>query len=55
MNSYIKAAILIVIIIVVYLLKVKNDNNNLIEKAKTIHDIKSNNKVITLSATFSIC
>ena len=38
MNSYIKAAILIVIIIVVYLLKVKNDNNNLIEKAKTIHD-----------------
>ena len=38
MNSYIKAAILIVIIIVVYLLKVKNDNNNLTEKAKTIHD-----------------
>ena len=38
MNTYIKAAILIAIITVIYLLKVKNDNNHLLEKAKTIHD-----------------
>jgi len=38
MNTYIKAAILIAVITVIYLLKVKNDNNHLLEKAKTIHD-----------------
>ena len=38
MNFYIKAAILIVIITVIYLLKLGNDNNNLLEKAKIIHD-----------------
>ena len=38
MKTYIKAAILIAIITVIYLLKVKNDNNHLLEKAKTIHD-----------------
>ena len=38
MNFYIKAAILIVIITVIYLLKSGNDNNNLLEKAKIIHD-----------------
>ena len=38
MNTYIKAAILIAIITVIYLLKVKNDNNQFLEKAKTIHD-----------------
>jgi len=38
MNTYIKAAILIAIITVIYLLKVKNDNNHILEKAKTIHD-----------------
>lgn len=37
MNLYIKAAILIVTIISIYLLKVKNDNNNLLKKAKIIH------------------
>lgn len=37
MNSYFKAAILIVTIISIYLLKVKNDNNNLLKKAKIIH------------------
>ena len=37
MNLYFKAAILIVSIISIYLLKVKNDNNNLLKKAKIIH------------------
>ena len=37
MNLYFKAAILIVTIISIYLLKVKNDNNNLLKKAKIIH------------------
>lgn len=37
MNLYFKAAILIVSIISIYLLKVKNNNNNLLKKAKIIH------------------
>lgn len=38
MNLYIKAAILIVTIISIYFLKLKNDNNNLLKKAKIIHE-----------------
>lgn len=37
MNLYFKAAVLIVTITSIYLLKVKNDNNNLLKKAKIIH------------------
>ena len=43
MNLYVKATILIITIISIYLLKMKNDNNNLLEKAKIIH-----NNIITL-------
>jgi microsomal dipeptidase-like Zn-dependent dipeptidase len=43
MNLYVKATILIITIISIYLLKMKNDNNNLLEKAKII-----NNNIITL-------
>ena len=37
MNLYVKATILIITIISIYILKMKNDNNNLLERAKIIH------------------
>ena len=38
MNSYLKTIFLLIIIAVIYLLKINNDKNNLLEKAKIIHD-----------------